>query len=180
LNGPSPRRACAGKKGVPAFLEVIGNKSDNAFSGAIPERDRLRLLFCGRKVRGAMARNGGTMAEPKQAQREDEARGKASGTTTNRKREGARREKAARMDGVERLRMAADRALGRNVKKLSDRLAQRAVDGNLASLRVLVMLAEGKKPRPEPVKKPRGPSRAQRLASEPEWEEGKEGTGTRE
>jgi hypothetical protein len=42
------------------------------------------------------------------------------------------------------------------------------------SLKVLVMLAERKKPRPEPVKKPRRPSMALRLMAEPPWREEQE------
>lgn len=84
------------------------------------------------------------------------------------------------MDGAEQLKWAADRQVGRNSKKIADLLTVRAVTGDLPSIRVLVGLAERKKPRPEPVKKWVGPSLAERLAAEPEWEGGEEGLGNRD
>jgi hypothetical protein len=89
--------------------------------------------------------------------------------------------KRAHKDGAERLRQAADKRVGRNSEQLADLLETKALAGNLDSLKVLVMLAERKKPRPVPVKKPRRPSLALRLGAEPEWEENREqGVGSRE
>jgi hypothetical protein len=58
---------------------------------------------------------------------------------------------------------------------LADLLTEKALKGDLASTRVLVGLAERKKPRAEPVKKRRGPSLAEQLAAEPQWQEPAEG-----
>jgi hypothetical protein len=77
------------------------------------------------------------------------------------------------MDGVERLKWAADRQVGRNSQKLAEVMALRAQSGDLASLKALVGLAEGKKPR---AKKRNGPSLAQLLAAEPEWRGPEEGS----
>lgn len=90
-----------------------------------------------------------------------------------------------RRDGAERLRLAADKRVGRNSEKLADLLTEKALAGDLASAKVLVGLAEGKKPQPEIKKKRRGPSLAEQLAAEPQWRGSagrgrvKEGTGNR-
>jgi hypothetical protein len=78
--------------------------------------------------------------------------------------------KTARKDGVERLRKAADKRVGRISEKLADLLEGNALKGDLASTKVLVGLAERKKPMPEPKKRRRGPSLPDQLAQEPEWE----------
>jgi len=133
------------------------------------------LLFRGREYRGALAGNGGKMAVTEQALKTDNASRKTGNTTKNEKRERAVRTrdgaKTAHKGGAERLQEAADRRVGRNSEKLADLLEVKALEGNLASMKVLVMLAERKKPRPVPVKKPRGPSLAQRLAAETPWRE---------
>jgi len=67
-------------------------------------------------------------------------------------------EKVSRTDGLNQLRWAADRRVGRNAKKLADLLAGKALAGDLASAKILVGLAEGKKARPEREKRRRGPS----------------------
>jgi len=81
---------------------------------------------------------------------------------------------AAPEDGAEQLRQAADRQVGLNSEKLADLLTKNALAGDLACARVLVGLAERKKPIPEPRAEPRmaerGPSQAEQLAAEPEWQ----------
>jgi hypothetical protein len=109
------------------------------------------------------------MAEAQQ-ESTDKARKKTGSTTKNETRKRASRGKTARRDGAERLRQAADRQVGRNSKKLADLLTEKALKGDLASTRVLVGLAERKKPKAEPAKKRRGPGLAERLAVEPEWQ----------
>lgn len=123
-----------------------------------------------------MAGNDGRMAATEQMLKAEKASKKTGSTTTNKKRRTARTGggKRAHKDGAERLRQAADRRVGRNSEKLADLLETKALEGNLASLKVLVMLAERKRPRPEPVKKPRRPSVAQRWAAEPAWREERE------
>ncbi len=105
---------------------------------------------------------------------------KTSVTTESGEPKRARRESASRMDGVERLRQAANRRVERNFEKLADLLEKKALEGDLASAKTLVALAAGRKPVPDPVKKQRGLTYAQQLAREPQWEgkaedEGKEG-----
>ena len=96
---------------------------------------------------------------------------KTGSSTTNEKQSAAPTgdKKRAHKDGAEKLRQAADRRVGWASEKLADLLEKKALEGNLSSLKVLVMLAERKKPRPEPVKKPRKARLAQRWESEPEW-----------
>jgi hypothetical protein len=77
------------------------------------------------------------------------------------------RRKPAGKSGTERLRSLADRQLSRNLKELTEVLTRKALAGSVASTRVLVELAQRKKP--EAVKR-RGLSEAERLANEPEWD----------
>jgi hypothetical protein len=133
-------------------------------------------------IRGELAGNDGTMDERQQELRIDHESRKTGGTTKSRTVERASGGKTARKNGAERLRQAADRRVGRNSEELADLLTKKALAGDLASTKVLVALAEQKKPSPEPKKKRRGPSRAEQLAAEPEWRgEGEEqGIGNRE
>jgi len=81
-----------------------------------------------------------------------------------------------RGNGLERLQRAADRRLGRASETLADLLLEKAKEGKLESAKLLVTLAERRKERkPEEKKKKKreGPSWAELLASEPEWEEEK-------
>ena len=134
------------------------------------------LLFRGREGRGALAGNGGKMAV---AQQKLLSSDNASSTTKHRGRERARGN-TPRKDGAERLRQAADKRVGRISEKLAELLETKALSGNLDSLKVLVMLAERKKPSPEPVKKPRRPSIAHQWAAEPAWRKEQEKGGNGE
>jgi hypothetical protein len=113
------------------------------------------------------------MAAVQQALGEGKTGRKTCSTTGNGIREGERRkrdrasEKAARKDGAERLRQAADREVGRNSAKLAVVLKEKALNGDLASTKMLVALADGKKPIPE-VNRPLT-SLVRRLAAEPQW-----------
>ena len=113
------------------------------------------------------------MAVATQALKTDNASTKTDSTTKNNAREQPVRRRnggtAASKDGAERLRQAADKRVGRNSEKLADLLTEKALDGNLASAKVLLALTGAKKPIQEPVKKRRGPSLAELLAAEPEW-----------
>jgi hypothetical protein len=100
----------------------------------------------------------------------DEASSKTGSITNNRKCERASRGKPARKDGVERLRREADKLVWRDSKELAGLLSAKALKGDLPSTKTLVGLAEGKKPRPEPVKKRRGLSQAEQLMAEPQWQ----------
>jgi len=118
-----------------------------------------------------MARNGEQMAEAKQELEVDQASSATSKTTKNKARKPTGR-KAAHKSGAEQLRCAADRQVGRNSAQLADLMTEKALKGNLAYTKALMGFAEGKKP--EPVKKRRGPTLAQRLKAEPQWRGGDE------
>jgi len=136
---------------------------------ATPARSCRRCSFSADvKVRGALAGNGGKMALAKPKLRTCDANKKTGRTTKNNTREGTVRKWAGK-DGAELLHEAADRRVGQNSEKLADLLTQKALEGDLASTKTLVGYAERKKPKPEPVKKRRGPSMAERWAAEPEW-----------
>jgi len=73
--------------------------------------------------------------------------------------------KGGQKDGPEELRQAVNRQIGRNVEKLAKVLMEKALKGDLATTRVMVELAEGRKPEPDS-----RPSVALMLAAEPQWE----------
>ncbi len=98
------------------------------------------------------------------------AKGKSAATNKKSAAGGQKRSgshKAAK-DGAERLRRAVDRRVGKNSEKLAEVLTNKALAGDLAFAKAVVALADAKKP--DPVKKPIGPSLAERLAKEPRWE----------
>ena len=70
---------------------------------------------------------------------------------------------------IERLIDAVSKALAKDCEMLSRKLAERAIEGHVSAFRLLVMLAERKKPRVVPVKKPHRLTLAQMLAMEPQW-----------
>lgn len=98
--------------------------------------------------------------------------GMASGEIKKKKRVRASRAKAAAVDGAEQLRRAADRRVARKSEELVNMLTENALKGDLASARMLVGLAERKKPEPE--EEECGPSLmdqlVEQLAAEPQWE----------
>lgn len=79
-----------------------------------------------------------------------------------------KRKKRQAVDGVESLRRAADRRLRKNMKKLADALTEKAMAGDLGSMKMLVALAEAKKP-DAPTRN--APSYALWLAAQPEYKE---------
>ena len=84
--------------------------------------------------------------------------------------------KRARKIGVEQLRKEADNVLRRKSKKLAVLLGEKAMTGDLNTVKVLVGLAEKKKPEPErkpevgPVKERPLTAWIKRIANEPHWE----------
>ena len=92
-------------------------------------------------------------------------------------------EKRTRGNGLKRLQKAADRRLARASEALADLLLEKAQEGKLDSARLLVSLAEhrqdrkDRKPKEKKPKKREGPSWAELLVSEPEWEEEKPEVG---
>jgi hypothetical protein len=129
------------------------------------------LFFADGKVRGALAGNGGRMAVPQKKARKERAGSKTGSMTASGKRDHAR---SSCRDGAERLRQAADKRVFRNSEKLADLLTAKALEGDLASAKVLVALAGSKKPIEESVKKWNGPSLAQQLAADAPWQGTKE------
>lgn len=95
-----------------------------------------------------------------------------TGETGSRTREDIDKEEEENEEGTERLQRVAADLVRLNSGDLSKVLLKKAKEGSLGSLRLLVTLAERKKPREKPVKKPRGLTLAQQLAMEPQWEEG--------
>jgi hypothetical protein len=125
---------------------------------------------------GALARNGGMMAETQQEQKAVNTKKKISRSTKGKAKAGTSktlaepsRKSRSRVDGAEKLRQAADRLVGEHSEELADLLTRKAVKGDLASARVLVALAEHKKPLPEPAKKRRGRAAAILLSEESGW-----------
>jgi hypothetical protein len=116
---------------------------------------------------GELAGNGGTMAEARML-KTDEAKEKSSNITSKRRKERSSRESRAQVDGAEKLRQAADRRVGQHSKKIADLLVANALKGDLPSAKMLVALAEHKKPRPEP-RNPLWLRGIAQLAAEPEW-----------
>jgi len=93
----------------------------------------------------------------------------AARTATNKASEGTRQGETAATDGAEELKQAVDKEVGRKSKKLAKVLMDKAMEGDLASAKLLVTLAESKRPIKEVAQKPTGPTLAQRLAAEPPW-----------
>ena len=125
------------------------------------------LLFRGREGPWSVAGNGGRIAEARRKLSGDKSKGKTSSKNAGKR---ASRSTTARMDGTEQLRQAVDRLVGLNSEKLAAALTNEAMGGGIATAKALVELVEGKKPRPEPKKKRRGPSLAERWAMAPQWE----------
>jgi hypothetical protein len=81
---------------------------------------------------------------------------------------GTEPEKPVRGNGVERLKKAANMQVARKSSELAELLMNKALEGKLDSARLLVTLAEKKKPPEKPVKKRHGPTLLDLLESEPE------------
>jgi hypothetical protein len=111
------------------------------------------------------------MTATEQTLKAERANGKTGSTNKKQRAAGSDGGKRAHKDGAERLWQAADKRVGRISEKLADLLEAKSLEGSLNHMKVLVMLAERKRPRPEPVKKPRRPSLAAQLAAETQWRE---------
>jgi hypothetical protein len=129
------------------------------------------LVFRGREGSWRVAGNGGKMAELRRKLIRAKAKGKTSSKNKGKR---ASRGTTACMDGAERLRQEVDRLVGLNSDALAALLTNKALRGDVVTAKALVGLAEGKKPRPEPKKKRLGPSQAEQLRMEPEWQEDRE------
>ena len=125
-----------------------------------------------------MAGNDGTMDATKQKLKTVNARSKTDSTTKDSVPKQDGRKRSVRQDGAELLRQAVDRRVGEDSEQLADVIAKKAMKGDLAAVKVMVGLADSKKPVQEPVQKRRGLSQAQRLAEEPQWQGTREKPGT--
>jgi hypothetical protein len=152
---------------------------------AIPVRDCRVFLLCGRQDPWSVGRNGGTMADsqkkPSGAKKKKKPSGAKTKTTTGSTAAKNSRVKAVRgktpcVDGAGQLRVAADQWLGWNSDTIANALADKAANGDLASAKALLTLADGKKASAEEVKKMCGPSLAAQWAAEPHWQGGEGGS----
>jgi len=153
----------------------------------VPEGDCRKLPSAGAKVRGALAGNGGEMAETQKGSQKPNSKTKRkTSSKTSRKTSGKTSRKASNatktkeclpanpvktedVDGAELLRRALDKRLAKDSERLAGVLTGKALHGDLASTKMLVGLAEGKRLQTEPVTDPRGPSLAELLTAEPKW-----------
>jgi hypothetical protein len=101
---------------------------------------------------------------PQKPRKEKNASKKAAGN-------GTEPEKPVRGSGVERLKKAANRQVARKSAELAEMLMNKALEGKVESARLLVTLAEKKKPQEKPQKKRDHPKLIDLLESEPEWVE---------
>jgi hypothetical protein len=83
--------------------------------------------------------------------------------------EGAKPAPRYRGNGAARLRSSASKVVSENSEKLVNLLLEDAKKGKMESARLLVKLAEESDP--PKTRKRRGPSLADKLAAEPQWEE---------
>ncbi|HUA93003.1 MAG TPA: hypothetical protein VL991_10565 [Terracidiphilus sp.] len=79
-------------------------------------------------------------------------------------------ESAENEDGLESLRSAAHRQLGKNSNKIAETLGKRAAEGDLNSAKFLVAVVKENAGKASRKKRP-GPSAVERLLLEPVWEE---------
>ena len=109
-------------------------------------------------------RSGKMAVVPQKPRKEKKASKKAAGN-------GTEPEKRVRGSGVERLKKAANRQVARKSAELAEMLMNKALEGKVESARLLVTLAEKKKPQEKPQKKRDHPKLIDLLESEPEWVE---------
>jgi len=83
----------------------------------------------------------------------DEVRERAGSKTNAKKRKRGMAGRRPPKSGREWMRLAADRLIWRRAKKLAEVLSDKAVDGDLPSVKMLVELAEGGNRRAEPKKR---------------------------
>ena len=136
----------------------------NCYEAALV-RGRFMLLFCGHDVRGALAGNGGEMAEAKQELKARKSSGNKQ-SSPNKKPKSRAGSKATRKagtkarpqevkeassaeeacgDGSELLREAANRELAKRSEKIAEQLGRKAEQGDRTSTKMLVDLSAGKK-----------------------------------
>jgi hypothetical protein len=105
---------------------------------------------------GAAAGGDGEMIVDADVLTLDEVRERADSDADAGKRKRARARKRSRKSGPELLGYGADRMLGRKAEKLAKMLVDKAVEGELPYLKLLVELLEGGEPQADPAQKRSG------------------------
>jgi hypothetical protein len=95
---------------------------------------------------------------------------KPSRKSPGRKRAATSARRLAPGRGAARLRSAINNLVGRESDRLARALSDKAVAGNMAAARLLVEISGADKEPPEKKKKRKGPSWAELLVAEPEWD----------
>ena len=176
----SAARVREGTRRTGIFESLAGQIGQCVFKGRLRSGIAACCFSAGTKAGGSLAGNDGKMALLKQKVKSSKARGKSEETGKGAPSKRASRKGPAGKDGVERLRRAADRRVGRDSEKLAELLSEKALQGDLASAKVLVALADGKKPAPAK-QESAFKSLIANLAAEPDWKGGEEqGAGNRE
>jgi hypothetical protein len=94
-----------------------------------------------------------------------------AGRSTQKRRHRVKSEPGStRVAGGARLKKAAAQQLRKNGVQLAKALMDKALEGSVASARMVVELAEVKEEEKPKKRRPRGLTEAQRLAMEPQWE----------
>jgi hypothetical protein len=114
----------------------------------------------------------GGRGETSDAANSKETGNKETGKAGDKARKGAEEEKTEGEEGVERLQRAAGDVVRLNCGELSQVLLGKAKEGHMGGFKLLMMLAERKKPREKPVKKARLRSQAMEWAAEEQWRKG--------
>jgi hypothetical protein len=73
-------------------------------------------------------------------------------------------------DGGGQLRTAVEKLVAEQSEKIAQALIDKTIEGNMTGARLLVDLSGAKSPQIKPPKKRRGPTTAQRLATDKPWE----------
>ena len=116
----------------------------------------------------------GRRGETSDAAKGKETGNKETGKAGDKARKGEE-EKREDEEGIERLQRAAGDVVRLNCGELSQVLLGKAKEGHMGGFKLLMMLAERKKPREKPVKKARLRTRAMQLAAEEQWRPGMPG-----
>jgi hypothetical protein len=74
------------------------------------------------------------------------------------------------VSAAKKLRSAVDSEVSKSSKKIAKAMVEQAVKGNMSGARLLIELSGAKNPPEEEKKKCSGPTQAELLASEPQWE----------
>ena len=122
------------------------------------------VFLAAHATRGGAAGNDGEMAEVLKELATDAVAGEKGSSTNRRKRRRAAVVKKPRNLGTVHFRRAVNRMMGLNTEGIVGALSEKALKGDLATVKALVEFAEGGKPQAEPKQKKRhGLTAAQEL-----------------